>query len=87
MAAGQLGKSKVIGNWEDKAQRVLLSLLLQCALSMVMKGQRDGEPSCSSPDCVQVSDLIPVGIRLGTWVSWLGVRPGTRMYQAWIIQR
>ncbi|KAF2942848.1 hypothetical protein DAI22_02g024100 [Oryza sativa Japonica Group] len=53
MAAGQLGKSKVIGNWEDKAQRVLLSLLLQCALSMVMKGQRDGEPSCSSPDCVQ----------------------------------
>ncbi|EAY84331.1 hypothetical protein OsI_05705 [Oryza sativa Indica Group] len=58
MAAGQLGKSKVIGNWEDKAQRVLLSLLLQCALSMVMKGQRDGEPSCSSPDCVQDNPTI-----------------------------
>nr|CAE05371.1 OJ000315_02.16 [Oryza sativa Japonica Group] len=28
-----------------------------------------------------VSGLIPVGIRLGTWVSWLGVRPGTRRYQ------
>uniref|UniRef100_A0A0D3HKM9 Uncharacterized protein n=1 Tax=Oryza barthii TaxID=65489 RepID=A0A0D3HKM9_9ORYZ len=75
-------------------------------MSMVMKGQRDGEPSCSSLDCVQVSclipvvswlilryqtrypvlclvsDLIPIGIRLGTWVSWLGVRPDNRRYQA-----
>uniref|UniRef100_A0A0E0R728 Uncharacterized protein n=1 Tax=Oryza rufipogon TaxID=4529 RepID=A0A0E0R728_ORYRU len=100
---------KVIGNWEDKAQRVLLSLLLQRAMSMVMKGQRDGEPSCSSLDCVQVSclipvvswlilryqtrypvsclvsDLMPIGIRLGTWVPWLGVRPGTRRYQAWYL--
>uniref|UniRef100_A0A0E0BHT7 Uncharacterized protein n=1 Tax=Oryza glumipatula TaxID=40148 RepID=A0A0E0BHT7_9ORYZ len=32
-----------------------------------------------------VSDLIPIGIRLGTWVSWLGVRPGTRRYQAWYL--
>uniref|UniRef100_A0A0D3FIT2 Secreted protein n=1 Tax=Oryza barthii TaxID=65489 RepID=A0A0D3FIT2_9ORYZ len=108
---GQLGRSKVIRNWEDKAQRVLLNLLLQCALSMVMKGQRDGEPSCSSPDCMStmyhqqpVSCLIPVVSRLihryqtrypvsclvsdlvpGIWVSWLGVRPGTRRYQAWYL--
>uniref|UniRef100_A0A0E0GMR2 Uncharacterized protein n=1 Tax=Oryza nivara TaxID=4536 RepID=A0A0E0GMR2_ORYNI len=97
-------ESKVIRNWEDKAQRVLLNLLLQRALSMVMKGQRDGEPSCSSPDCVQVSCLILVVSRLihryqtrypvsrlvsglvpGIWVSWLGVRPGTRRYQAWYL--
>uniref|UniRef100_A0A0E0NW50 Uncharacterized protein n=1 Tax=Oryza rufipogon TaxID=4529 RepID=A0A0E0NW50_ORYRU len=38
---------------------------------MVMKGQRDGEPSCSSPECVQVSCLIPV-------VSWLIPRHQTR---------
>uniref|UniRef100_A0A0E0NVF9 Uncharacterized protein n=1 Tax=Oryza rufipogon TaxID=4529 RepID=A0A0E0NVF9_ORYRU len=98
--------NKVIRNWEDKAQRVLLNLLLQRALSMVMKGQRDGEPSCSSPDCVQVSCLIPVVSRLihryqtrypvsclvsglvpGIWVSWLGVRPGIRRYQAWYLAR
>uniref|UniRef100_A0A0D9ZKC6 Uncharacterized protein n=1 Tax=Oryza glumipatula TaxID=40148 RepID=A0A0D9ZKC6_9ORYZ len=74
-----------------------------CSSPSSFNGQRDGEPSCSSPDCVQpvlvsimpntcgiadrypvsclVSGLIPVGIRLGTWVSWLGVRPGTRRYQ------
>uniref|UniRef100_A0A0D9Z7R6 Uncharacterized protein n=1 Tax=Oryza glumipatula TaxID=40148 RepID=A0A0D9Z7R6_9ORYZ len=77
---GNLEEAKVIRNWEDKAQRVLLNLLLQRTLSMVMKGQRDGEPSCSSPDCVQVSGLVP-----GIWVSWLGVRPGTRRYQAWYL--
>nr|BAD07981.1 hypothetical protein [Oryza sativa Japonica Group] len=58
MAAGQLGKSKVIGNWEDKAQRVLLSLLLQCALSMVMKGQRDAA-TASYVDATQASEVAP----------------------------
>uniref|UniRef100_A0A0E0J0U0 Terpene cyclase/mutase family member n=1 Tax=Oryza nivara TaxID=4536 RepID=A0A0E0J0U0_ORYNI len=53
MAVGPTWKKQGHRELEDKAQRVLLSLLLQRAMSMVMKGQRDGEPSCSSLDCVQ----------------------------------
>uniref|UniRef100_A0A0E0J7T1 Uncharacterized protein n=1 Tax=Oryza nivara TaxID=4536 RepID=A0A0E0J7T1_ORYNI len=65
---------------------------------MVMKGQRDGEPSCSSPECVQVSCLIPVVSRLiprldtpimpGTCEyhdRYLYIRPGTRRYKAWYL--
>uniref|UniRef100_A0A0E0D1R6 Uncharacterized protein n=1 Tax=Oryza meridionalis TaxID=40149 RepID=A0A0E0D1R6_9ORYZ len=63
---GQLGRSEVIGNWKDEAQCMLLGLLLLYALSIVMKGQRDGEPSCSSPECVQASDPVP-RIMLGTY--------------------